>query len=282
MRFSSKAALWATSLVVCCRRSPPQPAAARVAIGAKQNKFYVNGGALYSARRKQRDLTRRRAMRFKCYVTAFCLLYVSGLNPSPTLPLARTHHARTRARRGAAPIPVHFGAPSSLSPRARAARSLACSLSRTRGCGAHGDGGAAGGGGGGERRRLMTRAITGAVAVLPPRPPQARALVSPPPSPPRRSATASPPRLLILPSLSSSLTTRARASQRHPHHPPVRPDDGALCARGSRPPPPPPARARASETETAQRRHSDTTTRRRQLGVGSVKKKRAGLSKNCA
>ena len=49
------------------RRSPPQPAAARVAIGAKKNKFPVNGGVLYSARRKQRNLTRRRAMRFKYY-----------------------------------------------------------------------------------------------------------------------------------------------------------------------------------------------------------------------
>jgi len=65
-----------------------------------------------------------------------------------TLPLARTH-ARTRARRGVPP-PGPFRGDLALPLAHARRRSLACSLSRMRGCGAHGDGGGGGGGGGGD------------------------------------------------------------------------------------------------------------------------------------
>ena len=56
---------------------------------------------MYSARRKQRDLTRRRAMRFSDLVRKRCLLYVSDLNPSQ-----RGRHPRSA--RGFAWVPHGF------------------------------------------------------------------------------------------------------------------------------------------------------------------------------
>ena len=103
----------------------------------------------------------------------------------------------------------------------------------------------------------MTRAVTGAVTIPPHTPLRHGRLSAPPPpaeAPPRRPLVFS-----FLSSLSSSLTTRARARQRHPHHPPVRPDDGALCARGSRRPPPP---ARARERARPRPPSGDIVTRR--------------------
>ena len=76
-------------VLAAARRSPPQPAAARrnppqPAWRSARNRIdcSVNGGVLYSARRKQRELTRRRAMRFSDLATKRCLLYVSDLNLS--------------------------------------------------------------------------------------------------------------------------------------------------------------------------------------------------------
>ena len=86
-----KSACASSPLLAAARRSPPQPAAARRSppqpawrSARSRMRFSVNGGVLYSARRKQRDLTRRRAMRFKYYATKRCLLYVSDLNLTPT------------------------------------------------------------------------------------------------------------------------------------------------------------------------------------------------------
>ena len=76
------------------RRSPPQPAwrSAQSRIS-----FSVNGGVLYSARRKQPALTRRRAMRFnKYYATMHCLLYVMS---DPNLSHVRHHLWQSASRR---------------------------------------------------------------------------------------------------------------------------------------------------------------------------------------
>ena len=53
-----------------------------VGAAAKQNVFFCEGGVLLSARRNQRDLTRRRAMRFKYQATKRCLLAGGDLNLS--------------------------------------------------------------------------------------------------------------------------------------------------------------------------------------------------------
>ena len=82
---------------------------------------------LYLARRKQRGLTRRRAMRFKYYYATErrFLLYVSDLNLSLVRELAgyRTHH------RASPRLPMHelFGL------HFRAAQSLPCKQLRSRG-----------------------------------------------------------------------------------------------------------------------------------------------------
>ena len=74
---------------------------------------------MYSARRKQRDLTRRRAIRFKYYATKRCLLYVSDLNLSRSTsellqgPRRAYGPAATRRRRAAPPRDITSSPPRS-------------------------------------------------------------------------------------------------------------------------------------------------------------------------
>ena len=88
MRVLATARRSSPQLAAARHRSPPLPTAARRSPRGDRREaesifFYVNCGVFYSARRKQCDLTRRRAMRLEYLATKRCLLYVSDLNPSP-------------------------------------------------------------------------------------------------------------------------------------------------------------------------------------------------------
>ena len=173
-----------------------------------------------------------------------------------TLPLARTH-ARTRARREAAPPPVHFVA-TSLSPSRT--RGGARSLARSR------------------ARAVAARAVTAAAAAAaaaatddtrddgrgddpPPAPPSGTGACQRPP-PPQKHHRAAPSSSHFCP-LSRPLSRRARG--RVSGTPIIRPSVRmtAHCARAAHNPPPPPARARERARprppsgDIATRRHDD-------------------------